>query len=365
MNENAMIECIREESEVINEILKNKDTYTKEFVTHFKNHDVKRVYLSGHGSPYNVGGVLRFMIEQLLHVEVSVDYASLFNHHLSFNANGIYKSEEMVLICPAQSGRTSGPVDAAKKAQELHIPVICTTLLKEGILAQNSNIVIHKQSGEEESFPETKGHIASLAILLLCVLETAHELNKIDEESYLKYLEAFHQMPTFISEIIDKSEKWYDENRKLLLAAHDLTFIGYGENYATAIEGSLKILETTLKPCLSYECEEYMHGQNQPVNEKSVIFMIASQGKECHRVQALAKWCREKGAHVIVIGNQSDMTLIEDDLAIPVHSCAYLSTIEYLIPFQVISYYMAKDMGLSSVVANHDDAGKELGVRYE
>ena len=272
----------------------------------------------------------------------------------------------MLLICPAQSGKTRGPVDAAKKAREIGIPVVCTTLLRNGILAKNCDIIIQKCSGNEESFAETKGHIASLAILMLNVIEIARKLHKISEEDYVTYMKSFQQIPFHIIEIIKIVTKWYEANKETLLQADNITFIGYGENYATAVEGSLKILENTLKPCLSYECEEFMHGQNQPVHTDSFIFMIANKGAEQHRVHRLAdgaSW--RKGAKVVVVGAQDDSTLTQEDIAIPAVSCAYLSSIEYLIPFQLFGYYMAKDMGLSSIVAHHDDAGKELGVRYE
>lgn len=365
MNEYAMMECIRQEPDVIREILEHKEQYTKEFVQHFKQHDVKRIYLSGHGSPYNVGGALRIMMEQLLKVEVSVDYPSLFNNHLSFNANGRYANDEMLLICPAQSGRTTGPVIAAKHAKGLGIPVICTTLIDDGVLAQECDIVLCKQSGDEESFPETKGHIASLMILMLCVIESAYALQHIDEGQYKNYMEGLKALPSALDSTITASTAWYEKNKEILVNAPYLTFIGYGENYATAIEGSLKILETTLKPCLSYECEEYMHGQNQPVDKDSVIFMIANRGEELHRIQRLAAWCRKKGAHVILVSDDKTGEVSEDDIIISSTLTPYLSVIEYLIPFQVLGFYIAKDMGLSSVVAHHDDAGKELGVRYE
>ncbi|MEG2550422.1 MAG: SIS domain-containing protein [Erysipelotrichaceae bacterium] len=365
MKESAMIECISEEGIIIREILDNKDNYTKEIVNHFKKHKVKRIYISGHGSPYNVGHVLKFAIEDLLNIEVSVDYSSLFNNYLEFNVNGVYKPDEMLLICPAQSGRTKGPVLAAQKARKAGIPVICTTLLQDGILAKTCDIIIKKKSGVEESFPETKGHIASLTILLVAVIQCAFELDKIDEKEYQKYIENFYLLSDNIEKIIHFTETWYEINKKELIIAKDLTFVGYGENYPTAVEGSLKILETTLKACMSYECEEYMHGQNQPVDQNSYIFMIANRGKEFNRIHQLADWCRLKGAHVVLITDEEDELKSKDDILVPSMEYGHLSTISYLIPFQVLGYYIARDMGLSSIIANHDDAGKELGVRYE
>ena len=51
MNEQAMLLHIEEESRVIEEILENKDFYTKELVNHFMQHNVKRIYISGHDLP--------------------------------------------------------------------------------------------------------------------------------------------------------------------------------------------------------------------------------------------------------------------------------------------------------------------------
>ncbi|MEG0034917.1 MAG: hypothetical protein RR734_05030, partial [Bacilli bacterium] len=107
------------------------------------------------------------------------------------------------------------------------------------------------------------------------------------------------------------------------------------------------------------------HGQNQPVDQNSYIFMIANRGNEFNRIHQLADWCRLKGAHVVLITDEEDELKSKDDILVPSMDYGHLSTISYLIPFQVLGYYIARDMGLSSIIANHDDAGKELEVRYE
>lgn len=136
MNENAMMDCIKAEPDVIKEILDNREYYCGDFVKHFMTHPVKRVYLSGHGSPYNAGVVVGFMMEKLLKVEAATSYPTLFMNHSGFNVNGMYSPEEMLVICPAQSGRTRGPVYVARKAREMGILIICTTLLRDGVLAR-------------------------------------------------------------------------------------------------------------------------------------------------------------------------------------------------------------------------------------
>lgn len=367
MNENAMMDCIKAEPAVIQEILDNKDFYCKAFIEHFMTHPVKRIYLSGHGSPYNAGVVIRFMLEKLLNTETSIEYPTLFMNHCSFNANGIYKPEEMLLICPAQSGRTKGPVYAARKARELGIPVVCTTLLKDGVLAEECDIVIEKRSGPEESFPETKGHIASMMILMLCIVETAFRLKKLAKEEYGMYMRAFEALPGSIERVCDRTLKWYENHKNILLNGDNYTFIGYGANFATAVEGGLKLLETTLKPCMSYECEEFMHGQNEAVTKGSILFFLCPKEPEQKRIHDLIAWSRKYTENCFMITSCDDPMADEHAITNDFVECEFLTAIEYLIPFQVLSYMVSRDMGLSSVIANHDDDGadQELNIRFE
>jgi len=365
MNENAMMDCIKAEPDVIREILDNREYYCGDFVKHFMTHPVKRVYLSGHGSPYNAGVVVGFMMEKLLKVEAATSYPTLFMNHSGFNVNGMYEPEEMLVICPAQSGRTRGPVYVARKAREMGIPVICTTLLRDGVLARECDIVIEKRSGDEESFPETKGHVASMAILMLCVVEAAYALGRILKSEYDGYLEAFESLPRSVALAAERTLSWYEAHRQVLLEAGSFTFLGYGANYATAVEGGLKLLETTLKPCMSYECEEFMHGQNQPVKEGSVLFFLCPREPERDRMDELVQWCRRHTHNCFMVASPDDPVTDVHSIVSDFVECEFLTAIEYLIPFQVLSHVAARDMGLSSVVANHDDAGKELNVRFE
>jgi glucoselysine-6-phosphate deglycase len=365
MNEHAMMDYILEEPKLLQDIYDNKKEYCKEFVDHFLNHNVKRVYIAGQGTPYDAGMVIRFLMEMLLGVEVSNDYASVFDNHFVFNANGIYKPDEMLLICPAQSGRTKGPVLLARKAKKAGIPVACVTLHPHGVLADECSIVIDKKSGSEESFPETKGYIATLAIFTLCIIEAAYALHRISNEQYFEYFDAFQKLPQSCEDAIQKTMKWYEKHKRMLLDAKYMTFIGYGANYATAIEGGLKVLESTLKPCLTYECEEYMHGQNQPVNRDSVIFFVCPHQDEMPRMHDLITWCRRFSDYCILVATPEDPFMDEKGISCKFTDCPVFTPIEYIVPFQLISYLMAKDMGLSTVTPNHKGAGTELSVRFE
>lgn len=62
MKNDIMMDYIREQAEIIDRLLKNRKQIVKPFVEHLKKYPVKRIYFSGHGSPYHVSVILKPMI---------------------------------------------------------------------------------------------------------------------------------------------------------------------------------------------------------------------------------------------------------------------------------------------------------------
>ena len=154
---NVMLEEIRSEPGYFEECLKRREELTGDFVKLFTSHRFRRIYFSGSGSPSHAGLVLKYAAEKLLNIEATYSYPMLFNNHEGLNVGGKYKPEEMVVICPAESGRSKGAVITAWAAKAQGIPVVCTTLNPEGVLARECDVVIVKPSGNELVFRPRRG----------------------------------------------------------------------------------------------------------------------------------------------------------------------------------------------------------------
>jgi len=365
VDQEAMMGYILEEPGIIKRIYENRAEITKDFVQYFLNHPVKRVYLSGTGSPRHVCIVMAQMMEKLLGVEASCEIPTIFNNHSQFNMNGVYKKDELLLIVPAQSGRTAGPYWTALKAKEAGVPILCTTLHPDGKLAQLCEVVIDKGTGREESFPESKGHIASLAILSMCIIETAHALKRLEDTAYDAYLRAFDRLPDSCERALRVTETWYEKNKYKLISQPALTILGYGPNFGTALEGALKILESTLKTVVAYEAEEYMHGIMEPIKKDSVIFFICPSDSpvEQERMHTLINYTRKICDNCIVLCRPEDPCADENAIICDFTDCEFLDTMEYLVPFQFICHRMARDMGLSTIDSQLDGSCEALGCR--
>ena len=117
-NNQAMLDEISEEPELFARVLNAKEYYTKDFVQLFIDHAIKKIIFIGSGSPSHLSQTLKYAAIHLLKVDASCGPPALFNHHQGFDPAGIYNPDEILLVCPVESGRTKGPVLAARNARQ-------------------------------------------------------------------------------------------------------------------------------------------------------------------------------------------------------------------------------------------------------
>ncbi|MFR6162538.1 MAG: hypothetical protein ACLUJR_05580 [Mediterraneibacter gnavus] len=93
--------------------------------------------------------------------------AGVFHNHCVFNRAKQYANDEILLVCPTESGLSKGQVDAAHRAKEVGIKVMSTTLNPNGILAGYSDIVLTKPGQHEQAMAATKGQTMGILLIFL------------------------------------------------------------------------------------------------------------------------------------------------------------------------------------------------------
>ncbi len=120
MNENnkvqndVMIQNIYSESKYFRMILDNKEEILNKFVPIFRDRDIRRIYLLGHGSTSYATIAIKYLFVKFLGIDTSHDVATIFNHYEGFNEN--IAPENTLLVCPAATGCTKGPVFSRKRS---------------------------------------------------------------------------------------------------------------------------------------------------------------------------------------------------------------------------------------------------------
>ena len=286
---NAMMEEIREQSGLLRGLFENRRSLCRDFAALHREKRFKKVYFIGNGSPYYAGCTLCFAAEKLLGADAEAIPSGLFHNHKTFNPSGKYLPEETLLVCPAESGHSKGQVDAARRAKQMGITVMSTTLNPTGVLARTSDVVLAKPGRHEVAIAATKGQTMAIYMILLNFLEAALAAGTISPAQYDEYMEACRRVPDNVDRTIDATLSWFEKNRQRVMDAEKYFLIGYGANFGTVQEAGLKFFECHGKPTVSLELEESLHGPLRGLGKKDVAFFLAVE--DGYEKQRMGKNC--------------------------------------------------------------------------
>lgn len=344
----VMIQNIYSESQYFRMILDHKDEILNKFVPIFKNRDVRRIYLLGHGSTSYATIAIKYLFVKFLGIDTSHDVATIFNHYEGFNEK--IAPENMLLICPAATGRTKGPVLAAREARKKGIFVLGSGEYDDNILAKECDVFINKFTGDENAYVDTKGHSATLFLYALCIISTAYQLGKLFKEDYQNYMDNLEKVTNQHKALVDTCMNWYDTHREMVHQARMIRIVSYGINFATSMEASLKVTESTQKDAIGYDLEQYLHGPNMSSKPEDVIFFVNPiHGIEHDRMSLTYQLMNKEGfTQLYMLGNPEDETVQSKTDNIGFNFCTeeYLTYIQFVVFFQVLAGRMAIDLNL-------------------
>ena len=119
--------------------------------------------------------------------------------------------------------------------------------------------------------PKIKGYSATVLTLHLLLLKITQ--NPRYQSITQEYYQSIQELP----QNIKASLCWCQKNKHWALAKA-MSIVGFGVNYPTAREGTLKILETMQIPVMNFDMEEFMHGPHRTIIKDSYIVLIDTDG---------------------------------------------------------------------------------------
>lgn len=346
-NARAMWHEICEQPALLQELLNRREELSAPFVRLMKERPIKRAFFVGNGSPWHVGCTLISAAAGLLDIDATALPAAYFNNHGSFMIPECYKPEEVLVICPAETGHSRGQVDAARAAHALGAATMCTTLIPDGVLARECDIVLPKPGVKEVAVATTKGQSIALTAILMCFIEASHALGKIDSARYARYLEGLNNLPAHVETSIALTQTWFEANREAVMGAEQFFILGYGANWGTAQEAALKFYECHQRPTMALELEEALHGPFRALHKHDMaLFICAEAGPERERSLVLADALAVYNNKRVCLRRADDEEMGPLDLPVATSDIVYLNAIEYLIPLQVLSYLISEGLGI-------------------
>ncbi len=302
--------------------------------------DVQKIWITACGTAYHAGLVGKVLFERLARIPTEVAFA----HELRYGHPLI--GDRSLALAISQSGETADTLAAARLTRQDGARLMALTNVVGSSLAREADDVFYIWAGPEMSVASTKAYLAMLAgqsLLAMWLGQARGVLDSAAEGALASELRTLPDKAASILADLDAPAAVADK----LAGAEGIYFIGRGLDYATAMEGALKLKEISYIHAEAMPAGELKHGTLALVTDGTPVVAIATQ-QEVHSKMLLGlQEVKARRATVIAVAYEDDreIDLVADHVLRIPRSADVLSPILAAIPLQLLAYYVALRLG--------------------
>lgn len=298
--------------------------------------DVNQIHILACGTSLHAGLIAQCWFEQLAGVPTIVRSAS------EFQVSPLPTIPGTLTIAVTQSGETADTIAALKRAQSQQMnssQLLAITNQPDSEIAKLVDRTMITPAGSEIGVAATKTFLAQLMAFCCLALEIAYLRQRLDDVQLKRSLTSLRQLPRHIEAVLQQSST-IAHVATLIQPAGSLIVLGSGINYPIALEGALKLKETTYLHAEGYAAGEFLHGSIALLDAKIPVIAIAPMGEASAIVTKTARKAKATGSPVMGITSDSDLDLWDSRLLIPDVE-EWLSPMLTVIPLQLLAYHTA------------------------
>lgn len=303
--------------------------------------NISKIYIVACGSAYHVGINGKYTIEGLARISVEVDIASEFRYRNPIlDKNGLF-------IVMSQSGETADSLAALRLAKESGVKTLAVVNVVGSSIAREADMVLYTHAGAEISVATTKAYSAQLATLYLLATQMGYVRGELSNERYQDLITSLIDLPNKIEESLKMQEDMQKLSMRLAVYK-DFFFIGRGIDYATSMEGSLKLKEISYLRSEAYPAGELKHGTISLMEPGVLVIGLVTQKSIAKKTVSNLIEVATRHADVMVLateGLEFGSNVTERVIYVPEVE-EYFSSSVAVIPLQFLSYYISCYKGL-------------------
>lgn len=289
----------------------------------------------GCGTSYHSAIATRQLLEELTELPVMIDLASDF---LDRNTP-IFRDDVCFFI--SQSGETADTLGALRYCKSRGALIVGITNTVGSTICRESHCGVHINAGPEIGVASTKAYTSQILSLVLFALVMAEDRISLQARRS-EIIQGLRQLPDLIRKVLDLDGKVLTIAKELY-KKRSLLIMGRGFNFATCLEGALKVKELTYMHSEGIQSGELKHGPLALVDSTVPIIMIITRDcvfTKC--MNALQQVTARDGRPILICeeGDTETMKWSEHALEIP-RTVDALQGILTVIPMQLLSYHLA------------------------
>ena len=303
----------------------------------------REVFLVACGTSYHACLAASYMFSKLAFLTTYPVIASEFveQHGKSVNIDS-------TILAVSQSGETADTLAAVNCARQRAATILGLTNAIGSTLTRVSRVYIGQQSGPEIGVAATKTFSSQLSVLAQLALRLAKKRDKVSQDEMDFLAERLQKIPDIVETIIKTQEDKVKQIAKKYRDAKTFFFLGRGISTATAYEGRLKLMEIAYVPAIAFPAGESKHGPISLVEPGFPVVFVCPKDETHKTVIGNIMEMKARGASIIAVveeGDEEIKNLADDYVEVPKGIPEVLSPIPFVIPLQLLAYYMAVERG--------------------
>jgi len=295
----------------------------------------RRLLLIACGTSYHSAVACRQLLEEMTELPVMVDLASDFLDR----STPIFRDDVCLFI--SQSGETADTLMALRYCKSRGALIVGFTNTVGSTICRESHCGVHINAGPEIGVASTKAYTSQILSLTMFALVMAEDRISIQPRRS-EIIQGLKQLPDMIRKVLELDGQVL-EIAKTLYEKRSLLIMGRGYNYATCLEGALKVKELTYMHSEGIQAGELKHGPLALVDSTVPIIMMVMRDHVFTKcVNALQQVTAREGKPILIVeeGDTETAKWSDNVLEIP-RSVDALQGILTVIPMQLLSYHLA------------------------
>ena len=301
--------------------------------------DVERVVITGCGTALHAGMVGEYMIETLAHIPVECEFASELRYR------NLPLPKDTLVFAISQSGETADTLAALRESQRKgHRTLgICNNV--GSTIARESDGGVYMHAGPEIGVAATKSFTSQLVVQALVALLLGR-ITHLSHSEGLNIIRELEKLPDKVARTLELNDQ-IARIAKKYAQSDVMLFMGRQFNYPVALEGALKLKETSYIAASGHPSAELKHGVIALIDEKTPSVFIAPRDAVFEKNLSNIEEVKARKGPVIAIGTEGEERLghVADDVILIPDAPDFLTPILTVIPLQLLAYHIAVARG--------------------
>eukprot|EP00121_Abeoforma_whisleri_P012989 Awhi_evm1s11990 len=300
----------------------------------------RRMMFISCGTSYHSTLAARAFIEEMSEIPVGVELASDFMDR----ATPIFRDDVCFFV--SQSGETADTLNTLRYCKSRGALCVGIVNTVGSTISRESHCGVHLNAGPEIGVASTKAYTSQIVALTIFALMMANDRISM-QDRVQDVIKSLNSLPELVKEVL-KLDDQVKELAKDFKEERSLLVMGRGYQYATCLEGALKIKELTYMHSEGILSGELKHGPLALIDEDMPVIMIVIKDKTFTKSQnALEQVCARKGRPIVICTDECQELVKKyayKTIVVPaITDC--LQSILAVIPLQLLSYHLALEKG--------------------